>query len=72
MPSIISSEWRFIKDKEEGPNLLVHQNLLLKRQMELANVAHQGFLLFEWDVEIPFSVFMSKLKLISNRRGRRA
>jgi uncharacterized protein (DUF58 family) len=72
VPSIISSEWRFINNKEEGPNLLVHQNLLLRRQMELANVAHQGFLLFEWDVEIPFSVFMSKLKLISNRRGRRS
>lgn len=71
VPSIISSEWRFIKEKEDGANLLVHQNLLLRRQLEIANVANQGFLLFEWDIAIPFSVFMSKLKLISNKRGRR-
>ncbi|NHJ38619.1 MAG: DUF58 domain-containing protein [Asgard group archaeon] len=71
VPSIISSEWRYIENKEDGANLLVHQNLLLRRQLELTNVAHQGFMLFEWDVEIPFSVFMSKLKQISNRRGRR-
>lgn len=71
VPSIISSEWRYMENKEDGANLLVHQNLLLRRQLELTNVAHQGFMLFEWDVEIPFSVFMSKLKQISNRRGRR-
>jgi uncharacterized protein (DUF58 family) len=71
VPSIISSEWRYIKDKEESANLLIHQNLLLRREIELTNVVHQGFLIFEWDTSIPFSVFMSKLKQVSNRRGRR-
>jgi uncharacterized protein (DUF58 family) len=71
VPSIISSEWRYIKDKEEAANLLIHQNLLLRRELELSRVGHQGFLIFEWDTETPFSVFMSKLKQIANRRGRR-
>jgi uncharacterized protein (DUF58 family) len=71
VPSIVSSEWRYIKDKEESANLLIHQNLLLRREIELTNVVHQGFLIFEWDTKIPFSVFMSKLKQVSNRRGRR-
>ncbi|NHJ49532.1 MAG: DUF58 domain-containing protein [Asgard group archaeon] len=71
VPSIISSEWGYIKDKEENANLLIHQNLLLRREIELTNVVHQGFLIFEWETSIPFGVFMSKLKQVANRRGRR-
>ncbi|MBN1328878.1 MAG: DUF58 domain-containing protein [Candidatus Heimdallarchaeota archaeon] len=69
VPSIIASEWRFVKDKEEGANLLVHQELLLRREIELLKVIQQGLIIFEWDVSVPFSVFMNKLKQVSNRRG---
>ncbi|MBK5113451.1 MAG: DUF58 domain-containing protein [Candidatus Heimdallarchaeota archaeon] len=71
VPSIISSEWRFIQDKENPPNLLVHQNLLLRRQTEITRVFHEGLVVFEWDVNTPFSVFMNKLKQIAVKRGRR-
>ncbi len=71
VPSIIASEWRFIKNKEDGASLLVHQELLLRREIELAKVIQQGLIIFEWDVSIPFSVFMNKLKQVSNKRGRR-
>jgi uncharacterized protein (DUF58 family) len=71
VPSIISSEWRFIQDKENPPNLLVHQSLLLRRQTEITQVFHEGLVVFEWDVNTPFSVFMNKLKQIAVKRGRR-
>ena len=71
VPSIISAEWRFIKNKEDAANLIVHQNLLLRREIELAKVTQQGLLIFEWDISIPFSVFMNKLKQVTNIRGRR-
>jgi len=71
VPSIISSEWRFIKEKEDGANLLVHQSLLLRRQTEITRVFHEGLIAFEWDVNTPFTVFMNKLKQIAVKRGRR-
>ncbi|MHA1221202.1 MAG: DUF58 domain-containing protein [Candidatus Heimdallarchaeota archaeon] len=71
VPSIISAEWRFIKSKEDAANLIVHQNLLLRREIELAKVTQQGLLIFEWDISIPFSVLMNKLKQVTNIRGRR-
>ncbi|NHJ87166.1 MAG: DUF58 domain-containing protein [Asgard group archaeon] len=69
-PSIISSEWRFMKDQEDSANLLIHQNLLLKRDMEITNVINEGIIVFEWDLSVPFSVFMNKLKQIAIKRGR--
>ena len=71
VPSIISSEWRFITEKEDIANLLVHQSLLLRRQTEITRVFHEGLVVFEWDVNTPFSVFMNKLKQIAVKRGRR-
>jgi len=71
VPSIISSEWRFIKEKEDAANLLVHQSLLLRRQTEITRVFHEGLVVFEWDVNTPFTVFMNKLKQIAVKRGRR-
>ncbi|MGC9777934.1 MAG: DUF58 domain-containing protein [Candidatus Heimdallarchaeota archaeon] len=71
VPSIVSSEWRYIKNNEDTANLLVHQNLLIRRQMELTKVIQEGLVIFEWDVSIPLSVFMNKLKQIATRRGRR-
>jgi hypothetical protein len=71
VPSIISSEWRYIKDKENPPNLLVHQDLLLRRETEITRVFQEGLVVFEWDVNTPFSVFMNKLKQIAVKRGRR-
>ncbi len=71
VPSIISSEWRFIKDKEDPPNLLVHQDLLLRRETEITRVFQEGLVIFEWDINTPFTVFMNKLKQIAVKRGRR-
>ncbi|NHJ31498.1 MAG: DUF58 domain-containing protein [Asgard group archaeon] len=71
VPSIISSEWRHVINKEDSANLLVHQSLLLKRQTEITRVFHEGLVVFEWDVNTPFSVFMNKLKQIAVKRGRR-
>ena len=71
VPSIISSEWRYVEEKEDAGNLLVHQNLLLKRQTEITRVFYEGLIVFEWDVNTPFSVFMNKLKQIAVKRGRR-
>jgi len=71
VPSIVSSEWRYIKEKENPPNLLVHQDLLLRRETEITRVFQEGLVVFEWDVNTPFSVFMNKLKQIAVKRGRR-
>ncbi|MFW9921702.1 MAG: DUF58 domain-containing protein [Candidatus Thorarchaeota archaeon] len=71
VPSIISSEWRFIKDKNEPANVLVNQDLLVRRKTEISKVYQKGVMVLEWDVTIPFSVFLSKLKQITVRRGRR-
>ena len=70
-PSILSSEWRYVKNKESGANLLAHQNLLLKRQTEVGKIVQEGLLVFEWDVSVPLSIFMNKLKLVAVRRGKR-
>lgn len=71
VPSIIASEWRFIKDKEDLANVLVNRDLQIKRKIEITNMYQKGVLMMEWDVSIPFSVFMTKLKQVSVRRGRR-
>ncbi|MHA1461558.1 MAG: DUF58 domain-containing protein [Candidatus Heimdallarchaeota archaeon] len=69
VPSIIDSEWRFIKDKENAANVLVHQDLKIRRKTEIIKVYQKGVIVIEWDISIPFSVFMNKLKQISVRRG---
>ncbi len=69
VPSIIDSEWRFIKDKENAANVLVHQDLKTRRKTEIIKVYQKGVIVIEWDISVPFSVFMNKLKQISVRRG---
>ncbi|MHA1557376.1 MAG: DUF58 domain-containing protein [Candidatus Heimdallarchaeota archaeon] len=69
VPSIIDSEWRFIKDKENAANVLVHQDLKIRRKTEIIKVYQKGVIVIEWDISIPFSVFMNKLKQISVKRG---
>ena len=69
VPSIIDSEWRFIKEKENPANILIHQDLKLRRKTEIMKVYQKGVIVVEWDISIPFSVFMNKLKQISIRRG---
>jgi uncharacterized protein (DUF58 family) len=68
-PSIISAEWRYIQDKDNAAILMTHQDLIVKRRTELLKIIQQGALIFEWDVTIPFSVFMNKLKQVAVRRG---
>ncbi|MBD3189408.1 MAG: DUF58 domain-containing protein [Candidatus Heimdallarchaeota archaeon] len=70
-PSIVSAEWRQIEDKTDPALMLTHQDLLVDLRTELLKVVQRGLLILEWDVTIPFSVFMSKLKHINIRRGRR-
>lgn len=68
-PAIIDSEWRFIKNKESSANILVHQDLMIQRKTEIIKVYQKGVIVIEWDISVPFSVFMNKLKQISVRRG---
>ena len=70
-PSIISSEWRFVAEKDKPANILVSQNLRMRRTTEISRVYQKGVIVLEWDLSIPFSVFMTKLKQVSIRRGRR-
>ncbi len=69
VPSIIESEWRFIKDKENPANVLIHQDLKIRRKTEIIKVYQKGVIVIEWDISVPFSVFMNKLKQISTKRG---
>lgn len=71
VPSIVTSEWRFMKDQMDPANILVNRDLQLRRNTEIARLYQKGIMMMEWDVSIPFSVFMTKLKQVSLRRGRR-
>ena len=71
VPSIVTSEWRFVKDQMDPANILINRDLQLRRNTEIARLYQKGILMMEWDVSIPFSVFMTKLKQVSLRRGRR-
>jgi hypothetical protein len=70
IPSIVSSEWRFIQNKEDPANILIHKDLEIKRRIQISKVYQKGVMVLEWDLSIPFSVFMNKLKQVSIRRGR--
>ena len=69
VPSIIASEWRYVTEKDDAINLMIHQELLLEREIELTKMTHYGLVLFEWDVSTPFSIFMNKLKHVIVQRG---
>jgi len=68
-PSVVSSEWRFIDDKTNPANLLIHQDLLVRQKTEMTKIIQKGVIILEWDTNVPFSVFMNKLKRVSIRRG---
>ncbi|MHA1628619.1 MAG: DUF58 domain-containing protein [Candidatus Heimdallarchaeota archaeon] len=69
VPSIIASEWCYVTEKDDAINLMIHQELLLEREIELTKMTHYGLVLFEWDVSTPFSIFMNKLKHVIVQRG---
>jgi len=71
VPSLIASEWRFMTKKEDPINLMVHQELLLQRELELTKMAQHGLIIFEWDMATPLNVFMGKLKHVIVKRGTR-
>ena len=69
VPSIVDSEWRYVKNKDNPAEVLIHQDLKLRRRTEIMKVFQTGVIVVEWDVSIPFSVFMNKLKQITIKRG---
>ncbi|MHA1243362.1 MAG: DUF58 domain-containing protein [Candidatus Heimdallarchaeota archaeon] len=68
-PSVVASEWRFIDEKTNPANLLVHQDLIVRQKTEMTKIIQKGIIILEWDTNVPFSVFMNKLKQVSIRRG---
>lgn len=68
-PSVVASEWRFIDEKTNPANLLIHQDLIVRQKTEITKIIQRGVVIFEWDTNVPFSVFMNKLKQVSIRRG---
>ncbi|MHA1124206.1 MAG: DUF58 domain-containing protein [Candidatus Heimdallarchaeota archaeon] len=69
-PSVVDSEWRYIDDKTNPANLLIHQDLIVRQKTEITKIIQKGVVIMEWDTNVPFSVFMNKLKQVSNRRGK--
>jgi uncharacterized protein (DUF58 family) len=68
-PSIISNEWSFIKNKRDPANLLIHQDLTIQRERELMLMGKLGALIIDWDMTVPFAVFMDKLQKRVMRTG---